>query len=273
MNVTIKENVLAACEQILWRNRKDKLTTVKLYTKTNCCFLFDKDIAVQLVHSCSDFVSTSKLFACAKLHPDYNGFGDIKQNYNKYKTAFVEVDVSKDILPEFEEIVKSRTHLLTYEVVFNVVSDKTCNETTTVTTDVLDRNVRALRSAENNKLITVTPDENPFDYNPESHMLTILGKTNAKIRIGIAGMVDFMHSIKPLLENRYKPYNGPDIVNTSEALRDRLIKENYVKLPGPIDCEVWGCFNNDIENLLMLEIIYPYTGSHHINVAIDLSKF
>lgn len=516
MEFNVKENVLAACEQILWRNRRDNLTVVKLYTKTNHCFLFDKDTAGQLVQGCSGFVSTSNLFEYARLHPDYNGFGDIKQTYNKYKTAFIEVDVSKDILQEFEEIVKSRTHLLTYEVVLNVAAGKTNSKTATITTEVVPRDARILCSAEFNKFYrvvtfqskevvdtllrnevyladlskaregsicqedidncsgkipiwvfqhpafcfdkvgnhqfcnmletfrcemsisslndlymielhldyqppigkahngcslacvipsislnevagiyklnqtefffydiipyklysskclfegvhsfnkaiykkdnlptltlskfkndkeyydydkvlhayvldivssnskgllvgkiinllpkrvlsleelyrettriinqssqelttdslaviqkrtTVTPDENPFDYNPETRMLTILGKTNAKIRIGTAGMVDFMHSIKPLLENRYKPYSGNDINNTLEALRDSLIKENYVKLPGPVNCEVWGCFNNDIENLLMLEIIYPYTGSRHINVALDLSKF
>ena len=167
-------------------------------------------------------------------------------------------------LPIDEIVALLPKHVLSLEELYrevNSIINQSSSESTVSGTTVVK------------KRATLTPDENPFDYNPESHMLTILGKTDAKIRIGIAGMVDFMHSIKPLLENRYKPYSGNYINNTPEALRNRLIKENYVKLPGPVNCEVWGCFNNDIENLLMLEIIYPYTGSCHINVALDLSKF
>ena len=120
--------------------------------------------------------------------------------------------------------------------------------------------------------LTSTPHVEPFKYDVNTQMLTILDRTNAKIYMHPKDVVDFMSSISRLKGTEWKPSQG-DIKNTVDALRSKLIEENYKKLDGPIDCEVWGVFNDDIENLLMLEIIYPYTGSRHINVALDLSKF
>ena len=117
-----------------------------------------------------------------------------------------------------------------------------------------------------------TPQSDAFSYDSSTEMLTIAGKKNSKVRMRPKDVVAFMNNISAIKSNIWSP-SCDDIKNTADALRSKLIKENYKKLDGPINCEVWGVFNDDIENLLMLEIIYPYTGSRHINVALDLSKF
>lgn len=118
----------------------------------------------------------------------------------------------------------------------------------------------------------LSPHPNPFDYDLNSRTLIISGNTSAPITMNPADVVEFVKGISALKGVLYNP-DDMDIANNRDALISRLKRENYRKLTGPIDCDVYGCFNNDIPNLLMLEIVYPYTGSRHVNVAIDLDKF
>ena len=119
----------------------------------------------------------------------------------------------------------------------------------------------------------LTVNDNPFFYNVVTRNLSVSDNTNtANITMNPGDVVEFMRGISNLKGTYYKP-DCQDIANNRESLIDKLLRENYRKLIGPIDCDVYGCFNDEFQNLLMLEVVYPYTGSRHINVAIDLDKF
>lgn len=119
------------------------------------------------------------------------------------------------------------------------------------------------------QLTTIQPMLNPFTYDVNSRTLLIVGETPVRITMNPADVVEFVYGISALKGVLHSKVT----INGNEDLISRLKHENYRKLTGPIDCDVYGCFNSDHPNLLMLEIVYPYTGSRHINVAIDLDKF
>ena len=86
-----------------------------------------------------------------------------------------------------------------------------------------------------------TPQTNAFSYDSSTEMLTIAGKKDCKVFMHPKDVVAFMNSISAIKSNIWSP-SCDDIKNTVDALRSMLIKENYKKLDGPIDCEVWGVF-------------------------------
>lgn len=116
------------------------------------------------------------------------------------------------------------------------------------------------------------PDKDAFVYDNSNNYFIVGSKEKVKLKMYPKDVVEFMNGISAIKGNIWNPCDSVT-KNTADDLRVRLIEENYKRLNGPVDCEVWGVFNEDFENLLMLEIIYPYTGSRHINVALDLSKF
>lgn len=116
------------------------------------------------------------------------------------------------------------------------------------------------------------PDKDAFIYDNNNNYFIVGSKEKVKLKMYPKDVIEFMNGISSIRGNIWNPCDSI-IKNTADELRVRLTEENYKRLLGPIDCEVWGVFNEDFENLLMLEIIYPYTGSRHINVALDLSKF
>lgn len=120
--------------------------------------------------------------------------------------------------------------------------------------------------------VSTPVNSNPFYYDAANRTLLIADKTTIRITMNPGDVVEFMSGISSIKGVFYKP-DYQDIANNREALVERLLRENYRKLNGPIDCDVYGCFNNDFPNLLMLEVVYPYTGSRHVNVTIDLDKF
>lgn len=120
--------------------------------------------------------------------------------------------------------------------------------------------------------VSALANSNPFYYDAANRTLLIADKTTIRITMNPGDVVEFMNGISSIKGVFYKP-DYQDIANNREALVERLLRENYKKLNGPIDCDVYGCFNNDFPNLLMLEVVYPYTGSRHVNVTIDLDKF
>ena len=123
-----------------------------------------------------------------------------------------------------------------------------------------------------NGRIRVAVDKDPFAYDMDSKSLVILGRTDAKVRMELSDVPAFCKSIVSIKENRYKMVDK-NIQNNANELRRHLSLEGYVKLDGTLDCEVWGVFHDTIENILMLEIVYPTKGSRHINVALDLDKW
>ena len=164
-----------------------------------------------------------------------------------------------------------------FEEIFGILCDY--NNKQAIASTIYDYRASEIRTADLCKILggpkakrtSVTPQTDAFIYDNQNQMLVIAGK--AKVCMHPKDVIDFMNSIRPLLNTRYRQYTGPAVKNTPEALRNMLVSKNYTKMLGPIDCEVWGCFHANKENLLMLEIIYPRIGSIHINVALDLSKF
>ena len=174
-------------------------------------------------------------------YPDYPS--DVRENLDKRLKDFIGFSCNKELIDYLKIHVP-------YRADFVIFSATKCAPTRTYT----------------------TPQTNAFSYDPVDGTLTVCSASGIYIRMNPYDVIEFMYSIQKITNNRYKPYDGVT-ANNPEDLRKQLVKENYVKMPGPINCEVWGCFSDSIENLLMLEIIYPYTGSRHINVALDLNLY
>ena len=116
------------------------------------------------------------------------------------------------------------------------------------------------------------PDKDAFIYDNNNKILIVGSEEKVKLKMYPKDVLEFMKGISAIKGNIWNPCDSIT-KNTANDLRVKLTEENYKRLLGPIDCEVWGVFSGDFENLLFLEVIYPYTGSRHIAIALDLDKW
>ena len=119
---------------------------------------------------------------------------------------------------------------------------------------------------------TVQPIKNePFSYDNDTCKLKING-TDISIRMKPDEVVDFMMGIK-CIKHRFHIPNKCNASYTWDTLVPSLCKENYTLLAEPRMCEIWGVFNEDVKNMLMLEIAHYGEYFEHVDVLVDLDKF
>lgn len=119
---------------------------------------------------------------------------------------------------------------------------------------------------------TVQPIKNePFSYNNDTCKLKING-TNISIRMTPSEVVDFMMSIK-CIKHKFHIPSEDSTGYTWDNLEPSLCKENYTVLAEPRMCAIWGVFNENVKNMLMLEIVRYGDYFEHADVLIDLEKF
>ena len=123
-----------------------------------------------------------------------------------------------------------------------------------------------------NGRVKIDADKDAFVYDKLNNYFIVGSKEKVKLKMYPKDVLEFTKGISAIKGNIWNPCDSIT-KNTAADLRATLMEENYKRVYGPIDCEVWGVFSEDFENLLMLEIIYPYTRSRHINVALDLDKW
>ena len=124
--------------------------------------------------------------------------------------------------------------------------------------NIKDRNVRPIKNE-------------PFSYDNDTCKLKING-TDISIRMKPDEVVDFMMGIK-CIKHRFHIPNKCNANYTWNTLVPSICKENYTLLAEPRMCAIWGVFNEDVKNMLLLEIVHYGEYFEHVDVFVDLDKF
>lgn len=117
MTIEVKELVLAACEQILWKPRRDKYTVVKLYSGNTVEYYVAAELAEQLVRSSSGTISYANTLHDCKLHDNYRGFAGIKEQFEKVRAGKVGIRLDSNIVPEVSVLMEKFCFVFSYDVV------------------------------------------------------------------------------------------------------------------------------------------------------------